>query len=881
LKPPPALAPPRILSKGSIFMTKAMLTWSLGAVAALALALPVRAEEPKTSSGPYVVLVGISNYKDKQIKPRPHAEDDAKALYDLVTDPKYLGVDAKHVRLLLGTDDAGRKSEKATHKNILDACHWLAENAGSNELALFAFFGEGGPVGESGDRRCYFAADSTFKGRDKDAVSASEIGEAFKDLHSRRFCVLLDVDFKGFDPGGQAIAEPALGNTPYKEFLGDDGSDDHTPRPGRILFLATNGLTPSLDLKDHGIFADAVLSALKGDADKEGDEPDGMVTVDELADYLDKALPDLARKYGKTEEEKNQAHFVLGSRGNHFPLTRNPAVSAKVRERLEKLAELVKSGKVPAKFAEEGRTLLDRMPRLEAQRKLRKNYQQLVDGKMTLHNFEAERTAIRDGMRLRRADATEFAQKVLEVIGFIQEGYVKKVETADMVGWAIRGLYRRVDEKIPEKIDKRLQKMHDLKQSELEALLTDAREALGAREDLAKHKDVDITLQRMLSHLDPYTTYIDPETKDKFDHEVQGHFTGIGIQIRKDAATDYLLVVSPILGSPAYKAGLQAGDLITSVVREADSDGNPLKEPEVIQTKGLPLNAAVKKILGLPGTRVKLKVLREGEEKPREFDITRSRVTVESVMGWRRHRSDEWDFLIDRENKIGYVRLTTFARNTYDDLRRAMNDLTEQGIKGFILDLRFNPGGLLQSAVDITDLFIDDGLIVSIRPRVGREDRYTGKSRGSLLDFPMVCLVNGYSASGSEIVSAALQDHNRAYVIGERSYGKGSVQNIRNFDGGEVKLTTASFWRPSGKNLNKASTSGKDEDEWGVTPDKVLKLSHKERDDLAEFQRNAEVIARKERSARAAKPDFKDRQLEAALEYLRGQIKTASRVPSK
>src|SRR5262249_34364251 len=142
LKPRPALPPPRILSKGSIFMTKAMLTWSLAALTALALALPVGADEAKPSSGPYVVLVGISTYKDKQIKPRPHAEDDARALYDVLTDPKSLGVDAKHVRLLLGGDDPGRKSEKATHKNILDACHWLAENTRPNDLAVFAFFGE-------------------------------------------------------------------------------------------------------------------------------------------------------------------------------------------------------------------------------------------------------------------------------------------------------------------------------------------------------------------------------------------------------------------------------------------------------------------------------------------------------------------------------------------------------------------------------------------------------------------------------------------------------------------------------------------------------------------------------------------------------------------
>jgi len=238
-------------------------------------------------------------------------------------------------------------------------------------------------------------------------------------------------------------------------------------------------------------------------------------------------------------------------------------------------------------------------------------------------------------------------------------------------------------------------------------------------------------------------------------------------------------------------------------------------------------------------------------------------------------------------SKIGYVRLTNFSNNSYRDLYKVMEKLTEQGVKGFVLDLRFNPGGLLTSAVKITDLFIDDGLIVSIKPRFGREQRFPGHHTGSLLDFPMVCLVNGYSASGSEIVSAALQDHHRALIVGERSYGKGSVQNIQPFEGGELKLTTASFWRPSNKNLNKSSTNGKDEDEWGVTPDEtpdksyIVKLTSKEREELAEHQRDAEIIQRPGQPPKAQKSEFKDRQLEAALEYLHGQIKMASRAPAK
>ncbi len=281
----------------------------------------------------------------------------------------------------------------------------------------------------------------------------------------------------------------------------------------------------------------------------------------------------------------------------------------------------------------------------------------------------------------------------------------------------------------------------------------------------------------------------------------------------------------------------------------------------------------------MPGTKVKLTVQREGEEKPLEFNLTRGFVEVESVLGYKRKSDDNWDYLIDAENKIGYIRLTSFARNSYRDLERVMDALTERGVKGFILDLRFNPGGLLDSAVKISDLYIDDGVIVSIRERGVPENAIPGRSRGSLLDFPMVCLVNGYSASGSEIVSAALQDHKRAYVVGERSYGKGSVQHILPFEGGELKLTTATFWRPSKKNLNKSSTSGKDEDVWGVTPDKVVKLTAKERVDLDEHLHSTEVIQRKNKPS--ATKEFKDKQLDAALEYLRGQIKMAARSPEK
>jgi carboxyl-terminal processing protease len=869
-----------------MYMTRAKFAGLSAALLALAaFAVPARAVEESKSAKAYVVLVGISNYADKQIKPRPHAEADVQALYDLFTNKDYLGLDKDHIRLLLGgAEDPQRNSQAATKENILKAVKWLATESKPDDLVIFAFVGQGGTLGEKGDRLCYFAKDSTVTDRDKNSVAAAEIGQELDKLKSQRFCALLDVNFKGFSVEKGSAPEPVLGEAPFKEFLGDDGTEDHLAVPGRALFLATNGLSQSLDLKDHGLFTQVLLDGLKGKADKEGYEPDGTVTVDELTVYMNKELPELARKNGGTKEEKEQAHFVLGGRGSHFALTHNPEAMPKTLERLEKFAALAKKNdKIDAKLAEEGTLYLTRMPKLESQRKIRKEYQQLVDGTINIDKFLEDRAKILEDTKLPRDAAERFAKKVYDAAHIMKQQYVKVENEGELIGWALRGLYRRVDEKIPDDLKGQLDKVKTLDADELKTLLTDARLSLGKREDLDNHKDIDYALQRMLSHLDPYTTYVDPETLARFDQETGGVFIGVGIQIRKDTTTDMLQVITPIYGSPAYKAGIQEGDIITKVTRYFDDDGKPLPKPEEISTKGLPLSDAVKKILGTPKTKVKLTVQRDTEEKPLEFEITRTRIDTETVLGIKRKSDDTWDYMIDPETKIAYIRLTQFQQRSAGDMTKVMTDLNKQGIKGLVLDLRFNPGGLLDSACEIADLFIDDGVIVTIRPRVGREKAEMGHHQGSMLDFPMVCLVNGLSASGSEIVAACLQDHHRAIVLGERTYGKGSVQTIQSFDGGKLKFTNATYWRPSGKNINKSSTGGKDDDEWGVMPDTGFKveLSRKDRDDLAEHQRALEIIPRKDRQTKDPKTDFRDQQLDKALDYLRDQIKTASRVPGK
>lgn len=851
-----------------------MLRYWASLVVALAAAFTARADAER--SQPYAVIVGIGQYADPQIKPRPHAEADAAALYDLLSSKDYLGVAPDHMHLLLGKPDDKRKSKAATHDNILKAVHDVATKAGRDDLVIFAFIGEGAPLG---DRSCYFASDSTVADRAKNAVAAADLEHELETLKSQRFCAFLDVNFKGFDQPKDGGADVNPSNL-YKEFLGKDENNSHT---GRVVFLVNRGQAPSLDLEKHGLFTSLVLDALRGSADKAGYEPDGQITIDELDTYLSKEIPAAGRKLGKTREEKDQSYFMLAGESSHFALTQNPAVTPKTRTRLAQLDEMLQKRKITPQLAEEGNNLLSRMPTLEAYRSLRKNYQKLTDGTISVEEFTRERNQLFEGMKLKRSMAFAFADKVLDAIQQVREAYIKDLSQGDMVGWAIRGLYQRIDEKMPQDVKDRLEHVGTLNESELKTLLADVREKLGTREDLDKHKDIDHALQKMLGRLDPYTTYIDPETLSQFERDIKRNYTGVGIQIRKEFDRDMIVVMTPIKGSPAYKAGIKAGDILTRIVRTQDGDGRQLEPPEDLSTKGMPLADVVKKVLGKPDTKVKLVIEREGVGEPIEFDITRSYIELETVFGSKRESDDSWNFFIDPETKVAYVRLNGFAGNTARDLGRVLAKLEKEGMRGLILDLRFNPGGLLRSAVQISDMFIDDGEIVRVKPRVGREDLHTGKHVGSFLDFPMVCLINGGSASASEIVSACLQDHGRCLIMGERSYGKGSVQNIQPFDGGQLKMTIASFWRPNGKNLNKSSTAGKDDEEWGVSPDKgfALKLPRSERDELEKHLHDSEVIARQDIKPKEPATPFKDRQLDMALQYLRGQIKAAAQRPAK
>ena len=281
-----------------------------------------------------------------------------------------------------------------------------------------------------------------------------------------------------------------------------------------------------------------------------------------------------------------------------------------------------------------------------------------------------------------------------------------------------------------------------------------------------------------------------------------------------DPDTGRLRVVAPMVGTPAYEAGMLAGDQILEI------DGQ--------SAEGMSPDKAVEVLTGRPGTDVKLSVLHEGSEEPETIAITRAIIEVPSILGDHRKPDDQWDFMIDKDKKIGYVRITSFIQSTAEDLKKVLDQLKEQGMRGLILDLRDDPGGLLSAAVEVSDLFLGDGEIVSTKGRNTQPKTFRAQKDSPFEDVPMVVLVNQNSASASEIVSAALQDHHRATVVGQRSYGKGSVQNIFELDDGNsvLKLTVASYYRPSGENIHRFRNA-KATDQWGVSPDKgcEVKLS--------------------------------------------------------
>lgn len=294
-------------------------------------------------------------------------------------------------------------------------------------------------------------------------------------------------------------------------------------------------------------------------------------------------------------------------------------------------------------------------------------------------------------------------------------------------------------------------------------------------------------IKGMLSELDPHTSFMPPTVYKEMQVDTKGEFGGLGIQIgTKDKK---LVVIAPIEDTPAWRVGIKAGDQIFKINNEA--------------TKDLSLNDAVEKMRGPKGTKVTLTIVREGEKEPLEFTIVRDIIKMKSI------KSKMMD------GKVGYVRITQFQERTSEDMRDALEKLNKDNMKSLVLDLRNNPGGLLKSAVQVSEQFLKDGqLVVSVKGRDGDKEEYLASDKKVKVEYPLVVLVNEGSASASEIVSGALQDWGRGVVLGTQTFGKGSVQTVLTLsDGSGMRLTTAKYYTPKGISIQNT----------GISPDIIVK----------------------------------------------------------
>ncbi|MEO5632151.1 MAG: S41 family peptidase [Nitrospiraceae bacterium] len=305
--------------------------------------------------------------------------------------------------------------------------------------------------------------------------------------------------------------------------------------------------------------------------------------------------------------------------------------------------------------------------------------------------------------------------------------------------------------------------------------------------DETKVKDlVQGAIRGMLSTLDPHSAYMTPDMYKEMQVETKGEFGGVGIQI--GVKENRLAVIAPIEGTPAYRAGIKSGDFITKVNDET--------------TKDLTLMDAVQKMRGPKGSKINLTIQRDGTPDPLQFTLVRDTIKIESV------KSKVLE-------NIGYVRLTQFQESTGRDLSKVLKQFKDQKLQSTILDLRNNPGGLLTSAVEVSEQFLPGGkLVVYTKGRESKKDEWIAKGKDQMDDSPMIILVNEGSASASEIVAGALQDYGRAVIVGTTSFGKGSVQTILPLgDGSGLRLTTAKYYTPKGRSIQST----------GITPDIVVK----------------------------------------------------------
>jgi carboxyl-terminal processing protease len=330
-----------------------------------------------------------------------------------------------------------------------------------------------------------------------------------------------------------------------------------------------------------------------------------------------------------------------------------------------------------------------------------------------------------------------------------------------------------------------------------------------------------------LGSLDDFTSMIWPFDVAQFQKVTKGHFVGVGIQVEKEHGQP-MRVVTPMAGTPAYYAGIRMGDLILAV------DGE--------DTAALTTDQVIERIMGEKGTTVVLRIERKGSSLPFDVPIVRDKITIRTVKGWQRTNDGDWDFVLDEDNGVGYIRLVRFTEETSDDLQTALLAMREAGVESVVLDMRFNPGGLLDQAIEVVDEFVESGQVVMTQGRQVRRSAVRAGRQGQFTEGSLVVLVDEYSASASEIVAGALKDLGRATIVGQRSFGKGSVQQVLPVASNPeafLKLTAAYYYvGPSETLLHRHNGAS----QWGVEPDISIAMTPRQTRDWLDIRRRTDLV---------------------------------------
>jgi carboxyl-terminal processing protease len=415
-----------------------------------------------------------------------------------------------------------------------------------------------------------------------------------------------------------------------------------------------------------------------------------------------------------------------------------------------------------------------------------------------------------------RAEAQQYAQQLLAVAAQVSDQYVRPVEVPDLLRAALQGLYETAHVPVPGGVEADLRRAGTY--PELVQLLARLREALGDPEPLRGPNALLVSCDAMCRTLDRYSTVIRGEELRKGNGVDQR--TGIGLDLAENLGAGPLVVKTVFPGGPAQLAGLRPGDEITHL------DSKPVKgmlsgEAAFLCDYGVPQPGAEE----ASGTEVELTVLRAGAREPRRVVLERQEWRPETVLGVVRLRDNRWDYMVDREHGLAHLRLAGLGNGTALQVRETVTALQGEGLHGLVLDLRWCPGGYLREAVNVASLFLGDGNVATVRSRGGKDVDYPSTAENKFLDFPVVVLVNGETSGGAELIAAALQDHKRAVVVGQRTLGKASIQTMvaLGVPNAGLKLTNGVFLRPSGKNLNRGADS-KPGDDWGDRPDPHMEV---------------------------------------------------------